>query len=105
MMIVHGEQYFELKRPLPTAATFTNHAHISHVYDKGSGAVLIMETSTRDDNGEEIALNRSSFFVRGIGGFGGDRGPSGKISSGLLIASKASAGSSKCWYKRCASSS
>ncbi|MBE2222510.1 MAG: MaoC family dehydratase N-terminal domain-containing protein, partial [Anaerolineae bacterium] len=79
MMIVHGEQYFELKRPLPTTATFTNYAHISHVYDKGSGAVMIMETSTRDDNDEEIALNRSSFFVRGIGGFGGDRGPSGKI--------------------------
>jgi len=79
MMIVHGEQYFELKRPLPTAATFTNQAHISHVYDKGSGAVIIMETSTRDEEDNEIALNRSSFFVRGIGGFGGDRGPSGKI--------------------------
>ena len=79
MMIVHGEQYFELKRPLPTTATFTNHAHISHIYDKGSGAVLIMETSTRDGDGAEIALNRSSFFVRGMGGFGGDRGPSGKI--------------------------
>ena len=79
MMIVHGEQYFELKRPLPTAATFTNHAHISHVYDKGSGAVIIMETSTRDEDDNEIALNCSSFFVRGIGGFGGDRGPSGKI--------------------------
>jgi (3R)-3-hydroxyacyl-CoA dehydrogenase / 3a,7a,12a-trihydroxy-5b-cholest-24-enoyl-CoA hydratase / enoyl-CoA hydratase 2 len=79
MMIVHGEQYFELKRPLPTAAAFTNHAHISHVYDKGSGAVIIMETSTRDENDNEIALNRSSFFVRGMGGFGGERGPSGKI--------------------------
>lgn len=79
MMIVHGEQYFELKRPLPTAAAFTNHAHISHVYDKGSGAVIVMETSTLDEAGAEIALNRSSFFVRGMGGFGGDRGPSGKI--------------------------
>ncbi len=79
MMIVHGEQYFELKRPLPTAAILTNQARISHVYDKGSGALMIMETSTLDEEGEEIALNRSSFFVRGIGGFGGDRGPSGKI--------------------------
>ncbi|MFO7683302.1 MAG: MaoC/PaaZ C-terminal domain-containing protein [Chloroflexota bacterium] len=79
MMIVHGEQYFELKRPLPTTAAFTNHAHISHIYDKGSGAVILMETYTLDEAGAEIALNRSSFFVRGIGGFGGDRGPSGKI--------------------------
>jgi 3-hydroxyacyl-CoA dehydrogenase/3a,7a,12a-trihydroxy-5b-cholest-24-enoyl-CoA hydratase len=81
MMIVHGEQYFELKRPLPTAATFTNHARISHLYDKGSGALLIMETRSLDDDGEEVALNRSSFFIRGMGGFGGERGPSGKINT------------------------
>lgn len=79
MMIVHGEQYFELKRPLPTVATFTNQAHISHIYDKGSGALIIMETNTLDEDGDEIALNRSSFFVRGMGGFGGNRGPSGQI--------------------------
>jgi 3-hydroxyacyl-CoA dehydrogenase/3a,7a,12a-trihydroxy-5b-cholest-24-enoyl-CoA hydratase len=79
MMIVHGEQYLELKRPLPTAANLTNQGRITQVYDKGSGALLILESSTLDEAGNEIALNRSSLFVRGMGDFGGERGPSGKI--------------------------
>jgi (3R)-3-hydroxyacyl-CoA dehydrogenase / 3a,7a,12a-trihydroxy-5b-cholest-24-enoyl-CoA hydratase / enoyl-CoA hydratase 2 len=77
MMLLHGEQYVELQRPLPPAATFTNHAQISHIYDKGSGALLILEVRTLDKAGDQIALNRSALFIRGLGGFGGERGPSG----------------------------
>ena len=79
MMIVHGEQYFELKRPLPTSGHFTNNGRVTHIYDKGSGALLILESTTSDEDGNEIALNRSPLFIRGMGGFGGERGPSGKI--------------------------
>ena len=79
MMLLHGEQYLELKRPLPTKATVTNHAHISQIYDKGSGALVILDISTKDEAGEEIAFNQLSAFIRGIGGFGGERGPSSKI--------------------------
>lgn len=76
MMLLHGEQYLELKRPLPTAATITNQAHISAVYDKGSGAVIVTDVHCLDENGEEVAFNQSTLFIRGLGGFGGDRGPS-----------------------------
>ena len=79
MMILHGEHYLELKRPLPTKAIITNHAHISRVYDKGSGALILLDISSVTENGEEVAFNQISMFVRGLGGFGGDRGPSGKI--------------------------
>jgi 3-hydroxyacyl-CoA dehydrogenase/3a,7a,12a-trihydroxy-5b-cholest-24-enoyl-CoA hydratase len=72
----------ELRRPLPqrllpTTATLTTHAHISQVYDKGSGALIMLDISTVDEEGEEVAFNQLSAFIRGLGGFGGERGPSG----------------------------
>ncbi len=76
MMLLHGEQFVALKRPLPPTAAFTNHARITNIYDKGSGAVVMLEVQTVDETGEEVALNRSALFIRGLGGFGGDRGPS-----------------------------
>ena len=79
MMVVHGEQYLEIKQPVPTAATITCHPRISAVYDKGSGALVITDTPCYDERGAEVAFNQSSMFIRGIGGFGGQRGPSGEI--------------------------
>ncbi|MFO7540690.1 MAG: MaoC/PaaZ C-terminal domain-containing protein, partial [Chloroflexota bacterium] len=78
MMLLHGEQYLELKRPLPAGATLTNQATISQIYDKGRGALLIADISSRTETGQEIALNRVSIYVQGMGGFGGERGPSSR---------------------------
>jgi 3-hydroxyacyl-CoA dehydrogenase/3a,7a,12a-trihydroxy-5b-cholest-24-enoyl-CoA hydratase len=75
-LLLHGEQYLELKRPLPTRATVTNTAHIANIYDKGSGALVLLDVDTSDEQGQAIAYNRVSLFIRGLGGFGGERGPS-----------------------------
>ncbi|MCL4871323.1 MAG: MaoC family dehydratase N-terminal domain-containing protein [Anaerolineae bacterium] len=77
MMLLHGEQELDLLRPLPIQAALTNEAKITHVYDKGSGALLMIEAISRDEAGHVVCINRSSVFVRGLGGFGGERGPSG----------------------------
>lgn len=79
MMLLHGEQYLEVKKPLPTSATVTTSGKITQVYDKGKGAILVIESITTDENGEEIAKNESKIFIRGLGNFGGERGPSGEI--------------------------
>jgi (3R)-3-hydroxyacyl-CoA dehydrogenase / 3a,7a,12a-trihydroxy-5b-cholest-24-enoyl-CoA hydratase / enoyl-CoA hydratase 2 len=79
MMLVHGEQYLEFKKPMPTKGTFNCKPKISAIYDKGSGMVVVTDMSCYDENGDEVVFSQSSAFIRGIGGFGGDRGPSGDI--------------------------
>ncbi|MCY4070152.1 MAG: MaoC/PaaZ C-terminal domain-containing protein [Chloroflexi bacterium] len=79
MMVLHGEQYLELLRPLPVRGTVTTALSISQIYDKGSGMLLTIEGESADKSGETLAFSRWSVFIRGLGGFGGDRGPSRKV--------------------------
>lgn len=72
-----GEQYLEIKKPLPCSGTLTSVAKVKNIYDKGKGALVVISSTTKDQNGTELCYNESSLFIRGIGGFGGDKGPSG----------------------------
>jgi acyl dehydratase len=77
MMVLHGEQRIELYGPIPTRATVTTTPTIRAIYDKGKGALLVIDADTVDQNGTLICKNTFGAFARGEGGFGGDRGPSG----------------------------
>ena len=77
--VLHGEQYTELKRPLPTKGKLTTKATVKNIYDKGKGAVVVTEFVSYDEAGDEIVRNEVATFVRGAGGWGGDRGPSADI--------------------------
>jgi acyl dehydratase len=78
-MLLHGEQSIELHAPIPVAGTVESVAEIVGIYDKGSAAVIVMETESKNaESGEPMWTTRSASFIRGSGGFGGDRGPSGK---------------------------
>ncbi|MFI5302630.1 MAG: SCP2 sterol-binding domain-containing protein, partial [Polyangiales bacterium] len=55
-------------------------AKITNIFDKGKGAIVITEITSFDDaTGEPLMRNEVSTFVRGAGGWGGDRGPSVEI--------------------------
>jgi acyl dehydratase len=76
-MLVHAEQSIELHKPLPVAGTLQTSAMVTGIYDKGSGALIQTENHAVDAaTGEPMVTTRSGTFIRGEGGFGGDRGTS-----------------------------
>jgi len=77
-MLVHGEQAIELHGPIPVEGTVRTTSRIAAVYDKGSGALVVIESESVDaESGEPRFGARTGLFIRGEGGFGGERGPSG----------------------------
>jgi acyl dehydratase len=75
VMIVHGEQKVILHRPIPPSGELTTVAEVKGIYDKGKGASVVVEAKTVDEKNEPVFDNWFTTFVRGEGGFGGDRGP------------------------------
>jgi acyl dehydratase len=77
-MLVHGEQRFTLAGPLEPRGAISTVAEVTAIYDKGKGAVAeITAVSTHVDSGAPAFTNVTTAFIRGEGGFGGERGPSG----------------------------
>ena len=76
MMVVHGEQILQVLRPLPKAATVNSTVAISDIYDKGSGLLMVIDITSCLEDGSKLSTARHSLFFRGLGGFGGERGPS-----------------------------
>ncbi|HEX2573215.1 MAG TPA: MaoC/PaaZ C-terminal domain-containing protein [Polyangia bacterium] len=75
MMILHGEQKIILHRPIPPGGRLSTVSEVQGIYDKGKGALVVVEARTQDEQGQPVFDNVFSIFVRGEGGFGGDRGP------------------------------
>jgi acyl dehydratase len=74
--LVHAEQAFTLHRPLPAEGTARSVSRVTGIYDKGSAALVVTEsTAVNAATGDPLVTTRGSIFIRGEGGFGGDRGP------------------------------
>ena len=76
--VLHGGQSLTVHRPVPVAGTATATGRIAAVYDKGKAVVLVMRTEVADADGP-LWTNDAQIFVRGEGGWGGDRGPSARL--------------------------
>jgi acyl dehydratase len=74
--VLHGTQAIEVHGPIPTTGSATVTTRITGVWDKGSAAVIVQEGTATTPDGTDLWSTRSSMFVRGEGGWGGQRGPS-----------------------------
>ncbi len=74
-MLLHGEQDIQIHQPIPPEATVTNKGRVAEIWDKGKAALVVLEVDTRDESGQPLLTNRFSLFLRGEGGFGGEKGP------------------------------
>lgn len=74
--LVHAQQELKLHHPLGVSGEASLKSTVSNIWDKGSGALVTMETqAVLSSTGEPLFTSRSSVFIKGEGGFGGDRGP------------------------------
>jgi acyl dehydratase len=76
-LLVHGSQAITLHRPIPVESQATTQDKVVAMYDKVKAAVVAIETEVKLTSGEPLWTTRSSVFIRGEGGWGGERGPSG----------------------------
>lgn len=75
--ILHGDQKLTIHAPIPTSGTVTQTGKVIDIFDKGRGALIVLEVvSVLDKTGEPLFTNHSGIYVRGEGGFGGEPGPS-----------------------------
>lgn len=75
--LVHAEQGFSLKRPIPSAGTVVGITRIVDIVDKGAakGALLYLEKDLHDaDSGDVIATETRTLMLRGDGGYDGPSG-------------------------------
>lgn len=74
--VLHGDQRLTIHGPIPTTGTVSQCGRVVDVFDKGRGALVVVEVvSVLESTGEPLFTNRSGIYVRGEGGFGGDSGP------------------------------
>jgi len=81
-MLVHGEEAIEVYGPIPPEGTVRSTGRIAAIWDKGKGAVVVMESeSVNAADDKPLFKTTMSAFIRGEGGFGGERGPSAPASN------------------------
>jgi acyl dehydratase len=74
--IVQGEQALVVHAPIHASGDVLARTRVAGIHDKGTGALVVLEVHAADAaTGAPVFTATTSLFVRGHGGFGGERGP------------------------------
>ncbi|KMS81370.1 3-alpha,7-alpha,12-alpha-trihydroxy-5-beta-cholest-24-enoyl-CoA hydratase [Streptomyces leeuwenhoekii] len=76
--VLHAGQSLTVHRPIPAGGAATAVSRVTAVHDKGTAALLVLRTEAADGDGP-LWTEEAHIHVRGEGGWGGDRGPSGRL--------------------------
>lgn len=69
-LLLHGQQFIEIYRPLPTHGCIRNKASVVGLHDKGKAAIIEIEIiSYEEESAEPLCVNRTTIYLRGAGGF------------------------------------
>ncbi|MCO5316761.1 MAG: enoyl-CoA hydratase [Solirubrobacterales bacterium] len=74
---LHVGQSLEVRKPFPRAASVTSHGRVRAVWDKGRATVIEIEVECA------LFLAGYTIFIPGLGGWGGERGPSSAKATGF----------------------
>jgi acyl dehydratase len=75
--MLHVGQSCEQLAPLPTAGSVVTTGTVAAIWDKEKATVVETETEVADAaTGDALARCRQTLMFRGVGGWGGERGPS-----------------------------
>ncbi len=76
---LHGEHMIRLSRPIPPEGKIIQVGEVTHIYDKGKGAVYHIQITGETEDGRHLYDIEWIAFYVGAGGFGGDPGPKAEI--------------------------
>ncbi|BBN14476.1 protein MpECH2 [Marchantia polymorpha subsp. ruderalis] len=69
-LLLHGEQYMEIYKAIPTSCKGRSTKRISGLHDKKKAAIVEVEVMNYNDRtGDLLSLCRYTIFLRGAGGF------------------------------------
>jgi len=74
--LLHGDQSIEVAGPIPPTGAASIQATVDGIYDKGSGALVVISAHASDrETGSSLWTSRLGYFLRSEGGFGGVAAP------------------------------
>ncbi|RZK96394.1 MAG: 3-alpha,7-alpha,12-alpha-trihydroxy-5-beta-cholest-24-enoyl-CoA hydratase [Rhodococcus sp. (in: high G+C Gram-positive bacteria)] len=73
--ILHGGQSLTVHAPIPASGTARLSSRVADVWDKGKAAVIVLEQTATDSDGNPLWTTGMQIWARDEGGFGGSSGP------------------------------